>query len=205
MNPSASLRTGLLLASKSGTRRRMLDAAGVSFEVVDAPFDEEQAKAEVLASDPDGRTVADHLAEGKALSAAAAADALVLGADQVLETDSGEIFSKAASVAEMRMQLRVLRGRTHFLHSAAVVVANGRPCWRATETATLVMRKFGDSFLDDYLAREYDEVRWNVGGYRIEGLGAQLFDRVDGSHFAILGLPLLPLLAFLRSRGMIAT
>jgi septum formation protein len=196
--------TLLRLASKSSTRRHMLEAAGVPFEVVDAPFDEEQAKADVMASDMGAHAIAEHLAEGKALSAVASGGALILGADQVLETDSGGILSKAGSKGELRDQLRALSGRRHFLHSAAVMVENGRSCWRATETATLVMRELGDSFLDDYLAREYEEVRWNVGGYRIEGLGAQLFDRVDGSHFAILGLPLLPLLAFLRSRGMIA-
>lgn len=182
----------------------MLEAAGVPFEVIDAPFDEERAKADVMASGLEARAVAAYLAEGKALSARVAADSIVLGADQVLETDSGAILSKAGSKDELRDQLHMLSGRRHFLHSAAVVVEDGRPIWRATETATLVMRELGDSFLDDYLAREYEEVRWNVGGYRIEGLGAQLFDRVDGSHFAILGLPLLPLLAFLRSRGMIA-
>ena len=194
----------LRLASRSDTRRRMLESAGVPFEIVDAPFDEERAKADVMTSGMDGCAIAGHLAEGKALSPDIAEDSLVLGADQVLETDSGAILSKADSMEELRDQLRMLSGRRHFLHSAAVVAENGRPVWRTTETATLVMRELGDSFLDDYLAREYEEVRWNVGGYRIEGLGAQLFDRVDGSHFAILGLPLLPLLAFLRSRGMIA-
>lgn len=194
----------LRLASRSDTRRRMLESAGIPFEIVDAPFDEERAKADVLTSGMEARAVAGYLAEGKALSPGIAPDSIVLGADQVLETDSGAILSKAGSMEELRDQLRMLSGRRHFLHSAAVVAENGRPVWRTTETATLVMRELGDSFLDDYLAREYEEVRWNVGGYRIEGLGAQLFDRADGSHFAILGLPLLPLLAFLRSRGMIA-
>lgn len=194
----------LLLASKSATRRRMLDAAGVPFEVVDAPLDETREKAGFMASAIDARTLAERLAAAKALSAATPANRLVLGADQVLETEMGGVLSKAGSREEMREQLRMLSGRTHHLHSAAVICESGRICWSAVETATLVMRDLGDSFLDAYLDQEYEDVRWDVGGYRIEGLGAQLFDRVDGSHFAILGLPLLPLLDFLRLRGILA-
>lgn len=182
----------------------MLDAAGVPFESVDAPLDEEREKADVMASGADARMLAERLAAAKALSVSARADALVLGADQVLETCDGTVLSKAGSREEMRAQLRMLGGRTHRLHSAAVLSAKDGICWQANETVALTMRPLGDSFLDAYLDREYEEVRWNVGGYRIEGLGAQLFDRVDGSHFAILGLPLLPLLDYLRLRGILA-
>lgn len=182
----------------------MLDAAGVPFEAVDAPLDEAHEKAGLMASGVDARTLAARLAAAKALSVAAPADALVLGADQVLETEAGGVLSKAESREELRDQLRLLSGRPHRLHSAAVMIESGRTCWSAVETATLVMRDLGDSFLDAYLDQEYEDVRWNVGGYRIEGLGAQLFDRVDGNHFAILGLPLLPLLDFLRLRGILA-
>jgi septum formation protein len=193
----------LLLASKSSARRQMLAAAGVPFESVDSPLDEEGVKADLMASGVDARTLTVRLAGAKAQSIEAASGVLVLGADQVLETETGQILSKAGSREELRNQLLSLNGRIHHLHSAAVVAEHGMPCWNACETVTLGMRKLGDSFLDDYLAREYEDVRWNVGGYRIEGLGAQLFDRIDGSHFAILGLPLLPLLAFLRRQGMI--
>lgn len=194
----------VLLASRSATRRQMLEAAGVPFDCVEAPFDEERAKTDVMASGADARALAERLAVGKATSAAVSLDTLILGADQVLETDAGAVLSKAGSRAEMRAQLRLLSGRTHRLHAAAAIAAADGICWQFTETATLTMRPLGDSFLDAYLDREYEEVRWNVGGYRIEGLGAQLFDRVDGSHFAILGLPLLPLLAYLRLRGILA-
>lgn len=193
----------LLLASKSSTRRQMLAAAAVPFETADSSFDEERVKADVMASGADARTLAGRLAEAKALSIAASRGVFVLGADQVLETETGQVLSKARSRQELRDQLLSLSGRVHRLHSAAAVAENGTPCWSACETVTLVMRMLGDSFLDDYLDREYEDVRWNVGGYRIEGLGAQLFDRIEGSHFAILGLPLLPLLAFLRRQGMI--
>lgn len=194
----------LLLASKSATRRDMLTAAGVPFEAIDTPFNEAQAKADAMRSGIDACALAMLLAEGKAASADTPAGALVLGADQVLETEAGAILSKAESRDELRAQLRALAGRPHRLHSAAVIVEEARLVWSATETATLVMRPLGESFLDDYLAREYEEVRWNVGGYRIEGLGAQLFDRIEGSHFAILGLPLLPLLDVLRHKGVLA-
>ncbi len=194
----------LLLASKSETRRRMLTAAGITFDVIDAPLDEAAVKNDVMAAGVDARTLAGRLAEAKALSAAAPSDALVLGADQVLETEDGGVLSKAESRYELRAQLRALAGRSHRLHSAATIAQSGAPIWSATESATLVMRDFSESFLESYLDREYESVRWNVGGYAIEGVGAQLFDRVEGSHFAILGLPLLPVLAFLRERSMIA-
>lgn len=195
----------LLLASKSAARRRMLADAGVPFALVDAPLDEEAVKSDVMASGVDAKALAARLAEAKALSAAAPAGALVLGADQVLEMDDGNMLGKAGSREELRAQLRGLAGRTHRLHSAASIVQDGEPIWSATQSAMLAMRNFSPSFLESYLDREYESVRWNVGGYAIEGAGVQLFERIDGSHFAILGLPLIPLLAFLREKAMIAT
>lgn len=194
----------LWLASKSPARREMLAAAGLAFETVSAPLDEEAVKADVMASGADAAALALRLAEAKALSVAAPADTLVIGADQVLGTENGGILSKAGSRVEMRDQLQALRGRPHKLHSAAAVTESGQVIWSGAESATLAMRDFSDSFLDDYLDAEYEEARGNVGGYRIEGPGVQLFEKVDGSHFAILGLPLLPLLAFLRTRGIVA-
>ena len=101
-------------------------------------------------------------------------------------------------------QLRGLSGRIHFLHSAAVVVERGERAWGHTESVVLRVRELSDAFLESYLDREFEAIRWSVGGYRIEGPGVQLFEEIDGSHFAILGLPLLPLLAFLRARGLVA-
>lgn len=193
----------LLLASKSGARRRMLENAGVPFEAIDAPFDEDLAKAGLTASGFESRDLAEMLAELKAKSVAAGPDDLVLGADQVLELEDGTMLSKPGSREEAAGQLRRLSGATHWLHSAAVVVAGGARVWGETESVALAMRALGEDFLRDYLDAEYEAIRWSVGGYRIEGLGAQLFERIEGSHFAILGLPLLPLLAFLREQGVI--
>ena len=193
----------LLLASKSEARREMLRAAGVTFESVAAEVDEEEAKAGLVAAGFEPRDLAEMLAEMKARSVAEAGNALVLGVDQVLEQDNGEMLSKPASRADAFAQLRTLSGRTHHLHSAAVVIERGERVWGATETASLSVRPLSDAFLDDYLDREYDAIRWTVGGYRIEGLGVQLFDEVQGSHFAVLGLPLIPLLDFLRGRGLL--
>lgn len=195
----------LLLASKSAARRRMLANAGVPFETVAAPFDEEAAKAGLVASGFTPRDLAEMLAEMKAKSVAAAADALVLGADQTLELGDGTMLSKAASRGDALEQLRRLSGGTHCLHSAAVIVERGERAWGETETVALTVRPLSDAFLEAYLDAEYEAVRWNVGGYRIEGVGGQLFERIEGSHFAILGLPLLPLLAFLRQRGILST
>jgi septum formation protein len=181
----------------------MLVAAGVAFETVEAELDEEAAKAGLEAAGFDPRGVAEELAQLKALSAPAGGHDLVIGADQTLELDDGTMLSKPASRGEAEQQLRLLSGRTHALHSAAVVIEDGETRWWQSETVELTMRPLGDAFLRSYLDREYEAVRWSVGGYRIEGLGVQLFERIEGSHFAVLGLPLLPLLAFFRERGIL--
>ena len=193
----------LLLASQSQTRRQMLAAAGVSFETVSAPLDEEEAKAGLLAAGFEPRDLAEMLAEMKAKSAPAAADDLVIGADQVLELDDGTMLSKPGSRDEALAQLRLLSGGTHYLHSAAVVVEAGERIWGETETVAMDVRVLSEAFLQAYLDAEYEAVRFNVGAYRIEAMGAQLFEEVEGSHFAILGLPLLPLLDYLRDRGLL--
>jgi septum formation protein len=180
----------------------MLEAAGVRFETVAAALDEDEAKAGLIAAGFEARDLAEMLAEMKARSVAAD-DALVIGADQTLELDDGTMLSKPASREEALDQLRALSGHIHYLHSAAVIAENGERVWGETESVAMVVREVGEDFLQDYLEREYDAVRCNVGGYRIEGLGAQLFDEIDGSHFAVLGLPLLSLLAYLRERGLL--
>ncbi len=192
----------LLLASQSAARRRMLEQAGVPFEAVSAGLDEEAAKAGLAAAGFEPRDMAEMLAEMKAKSVVAEG-ALVLGADQVLELGDGAALSKPGSRAEARDQLRRLSGGAHQLHSAAVIVEDGARVWGATESVTMHVRPLGQDFLDAYLDAEYEAVRASVGGYRFEGPGAQLFESVEGSHFAILGLPLLPLLAYLRERGLL--
>ena len=195
----------LLLASHSATRRKMLEAAGVTFETVAAPLDEAEAKAGLVAAGFEPRDLAEMLAEVKAKSVTDAADTLIIGADQVLELEDGTMLSKPTSRAEALAQLRLLSDSTHYLHSAAVVVENGERVWGETESVALHVRPLGDAFLEAYLDAEYEAVRFSVGGYRVEGLGAQLFEEIDGSHFAVLGLPLLPLLAYLRGRGILAS
>jgi septum formation protein len=193
----------LLLASQSASRRRMLEAAGVPFETVTADFDEEEAKAGLIETGFEPLDLAEMLAEMKAKSVEAGETILVLGADQVLELDDGSMLSKPGSRDEALAQLRLLSGGTHYLHSAAVVVERGERVWGETETVAMDVRPLGEDFLKAYLDAEYEAVRHNVGGYRIEGMGAQLFEEVEGSHFAILGLPLLPLLDYLRERGLL--
>jgi septum formation protein len=193
----------LLLASQSQTRRDMLAAAGVTFETVSAPLDEEEAKAGLAAAGFQPRDTAEMLAELKAKSVMAGPDALVIGADQVLELDDGTMLSKPGSRDEALVQLRAMSGGTHYLHSAAVVVEGGARIWGETETVAMDVRTLSEDFLQAYLDAEYEAVKFNVGAYRIEGMGAQLFEEVEGSHFAILGLPLLPLLDYLRDRGLL--
>lgn len=189
--------TRLVLASASPSRAKLLENAGVAFTVQPANIDEDSVKASGL----DGRAVAEKLAELKAL---AVAGALVLGADQVLVCD-GRIMSKAATLAEAAEQLRALRNRRHVLVSAAVLAADGAPVWRHVDESSLWMRDFSDVFLESYLQAGGSKLLGGVGCYRYERAGAQLFSRVEGDYFSILGLPLLPLLAALRDRGVIAT
>ena len=195
----------LLLASTSQARRQMLAAAAVPFEAVEADLDEAAAKAGLEAAGFDARGVAEELAQLKALSVEADPEALVLGADQTLELEDGTMLSKPGSRDEALDQLRSLSGRTHWLHSAAVVVQDGATVFWQSETVELAVRPLSGDFLKRYLEREYEAIRWSVGGYRIEGAGVQLFERIEGSHFAVLGLPLLPLLGFFRERGLIAS
>lgn len=193
----------LLLASKSTARRHLLEAAGVPFEPCDAPLDEEAAKAELRATGAGARALAAGLAERKALSVSADGSDLVLGADQTLECRDGSMLDKPASHEEAFAQLRALSGTVHRLHAAAAIVQAGAVRWRRTATVSLHVRPLGEEFLHAYLDSEYEAIRHNVGGYRIEGPGVQLFSRIEGSHFAIMGLPLLPLLDYLRRRGLL--
>lgn len=195
----------LLLASQSASRRRMLTDAGVPFEPVSAGVDEETAK-EALAGDGLGpRDIADALAELKAVKPSARwrGGAFVLGADQTLECDDGAMLSKADSRDEAAAILARLSGRRHHLHSAAVIAQDGRPIWRHVESVAMDVRPLSDAFIQAYLDRDWDQCRWCVGCYRVEGPGVQLFSRIGGSLFAVQGLPLLALLDFLRGRGVL--
>jgi septum formation protein len=181
----------------------MLEAAGVPFEAVEAPLDEETAKAELEGYD--AKAIALELARLKARSLEAGQSDLVLGSDQSLERHDGTMLSKPATREEAFEQLRSLGGTSHMLHSAAVIVEQGEVVWDHTESVKLKMRPLSDEFLKTYLEEEFERIRWSVGGYHVEGRGAQLFERIEGSHFAVLGLPLLPLLGYLRERGVLPT
>lgn len=194
----------LLLASQSATRREMLAQAGVPFEAVRSEFDEDHARRELIAEGRDAWQIAGALAFLKAVSADDES-VVVLGADQVLECADRSLLNKPRSRQDLAAQLHRLSGATHRLHSAAVLTRGGEQIWTATETVSLGMRPLSADFIESYVAREWNDVRWNVGGYRIEGLGVQLFERIEGSHFAILGLPLLPLLAELRRLGIVTS
>jgi septum formation protein len=194
----------LVLASMSPTRRAMLGAAGASFVAVAPRVDEEAAKASFRAQGLGARDLADALAELKAMRVSASRPGdIVLGCDQTLELDDGTMLDKPGN--DVAGQLRLLSGRTHRLFSAVVAVENGQPVWRHVDNAKLTMRTLSDCFIEDYAAREGEYVSGCVGGYRIEALGAQLFAKIEGSHFTILGLPLLPLLDWLRARGVLAS
>lgn len=192
----------LTLASASAARAAILNAAGLRVLQVPARVDEEAIRASLLAEQAKPHDIADALAEYKALKVAAKSDGLVLGADQVLSCQD-RLISKASSKDELATQLRFLRDRQHSLHSAAVLYERGKPIWRHVAEAKLTMRNFSDSFLDGYLSRNWPDVSGCVGGYKIEGEGVRLFSRIDGDHFTILGLPLLPLLGYLAIRGII--
>ena len=182
----------------------MLTKAGVSFEVVAPGVDEALAKRSLVSEGQTPRAIAEALAELKALRVSLKSPGLVFGSDQTLELD-GQILDKAPSMEVLAAQLRCLRGRDHLLHSAVVAAEHGAPVWRSVSSARLTVRSFSEAWLSEYLLACGQEVRSSVGGYHYEGLGAQLFERVDGDVFTILGLPLLPMLAYLRYRGLMTS
>lgn len=195
--------TSLVLASTSASRQAMLTAAGVPFEALAPMVDEAELKRALAAEGTDARGVADALAEAKAVKISRKLPgALVLGSDSVVALDDGTMIDKAPDRETLTAQLRGLRGRTHRLVSAAVVAENGTSVWRFVGVAKLTMRDFSDAFLDTYLDACGDVLLGSVGGYHIEGRGAQLFARVDGDQFTIRGLPLLAVLDYLRTRNV---
>ena len=195
----------LILASGSASRRQVLTAAQVPFTAIPADIDEDQLKNGLLTRGVDIAGVAVALAEAKAQHVSAQhPDALVLGADQTLLFQS-DLVSKCLDMASARWLLSRLRGQTHDLVGGLVLARAGQNIWRHVETSTLTMRDFSDAFLEAYLSTEGEGILGCVGCYKLEGMGAQLFERVEGDYFSIFGLPLQPLLAELRKQGVIAT
>ncbi len=195
----------LVLASQSASRRAMLAAVGIAHEAVAAYVDEEMAKAAFAQQRLSPRDTADALAELKAVKISGRYPTdLVLGCDSVVALDDGTMLDKPVDRADAEAHLRLLSGARHSLYSAAVIAEAGRPVWRFVDRAVLHVRPLSDAFIAAYLAVEWPAIAGCVGCYRVEGPGAQLFTRIEGSHFTVLGLPLLNLLDYLRTRGMVA-
>ncbi len=195
----------LVLASGSRTRARMLESAGVAIEIAVPNIDEPELMASLRAAGDNVERVAEALAEMKAMRVAPRFPGrFVLGCDQMLECD-GQWLDKAQNRDEARAQLKMLRGRSHNLVTSAVLVRDDERIWHTTDVAEMRMRDFSDAFLESYIGRAGDEILRSVGAYQLEGIGAQLFEKVEGDFFTILGLPLLAVLAILREHQVVAT
>ena len=195
----------ILLASTSPIRLQLLRQAGLDVSAQPPRVDEEGLKHALLAEGAPPRDIADALAEAKAAKVSARSpEPLVLGCDQVLDLD-GTLMSKPASPEEAAQHLSALSGGTHRLFTAAVVCQGGSPVWRHVAEVRLTMHALGAPFIEAYVARNWDSVRHAVGAYKLEEEGVRLFSRIEGDYFAVLGLPLLPLLSWLRLRGTFPT
>jgi nucleoside triphosphate pyrophosphatase len=191
----------LILASQSRARQALLTNAGISFEAVTAEIDERAVQQASGLSAPG--EIASLLAREKALSVSARLSGkFVIGADQTLALGE-RLFSKPAGRAQAAEQLRALAGHSHELHSAVAVARDGKILFEAVAIAVMTMRRLGEAEIEIYLDEVGDAVTSSVGAYQLEGLGVHLFERIEGDHFTILGLPLLPLLAFLRSQRLL--
>lgn len=192
----------LILASKSHARSQILKDAGLDFEIVASNVDEDSLK---LAMRAEGASVRDQvmlLAEAKSAKVSERHQGLVIGADQMMSF-KGQALDKPASLNEARDRLREMRGEPHTLENGVVICEGGRSVWRYTNSVKLTMRSFSDAFLDEYLERAGDQVLESVGAYQLESLGIQLFSKVEGDYFSVLGLPILPVLDYLRTRGVV--
>jgi len=196
--------TRIILASGSAIRRDILKNSGLAFEVITRPVDEAAIKTAMLAEGASIRDIADALAEAKARKVSQAENGFVIGADQIMEMD-GQLFDKPKSEQEARDRLKTMRGKSHRLIGAVVICENGHPVWRHMSKTVLTVRDFSDGFLDQYIADEGEALTKSVGAYRFEGRGVQLFSKVEGDFFSILGLSLLPVLDYLRERGAISS
>lgn len=200
-------RMEIVLASGSKARRRMLEAAGLAFGVVPADIDEDAIEARMMAEDANVNPaeIAKALARAKAESVSNEhPGTLVVGSDQTLSLGS-TLIGKSRTLDEARATLLRLRGREHELHSAVAIAMNGTVDWVHADSARLLMREFSEEFLVSYLERAGEGILGSVGAYEAEGLGVQLFERIEGDHFTIFGMPLLPLLCELRRRQAIAS
>lgn len=192
----------IILASNSLARKTMLTNAGVVVSCIPAMVDEESIRASLISENNKARDIADCLAEAKTQKVSRKHPGWVLGADQVLDFE-GKIFSKAQSKADLTSQLSALSGKDHDLYSAAVIYKDGAPIWRFVSTARMSMRTLSNEFINAYVDEHFETVRLSVGGYHIEGAGTQLFSKIQGDYFTILGLPLLQVLDCLRVQGVL--
>ncbi len=196
----------LILASQSKSRLDMLTRAGLVADAKPSLFDEDSVKAAMRAQGANARMIADTLAEQKALKISKKhPDALVLGADQILALDDGIMLDKAVDRKEAEKQLKHMSGKIHRLISAAVICEGGKAVWRHIDIAKMDMRTLSDAFIEAYINQNWESVRYNVGCYAIEEQGAQLFRNIEGSLFTVMGLPLLPVLDYARTRGLLKT
>ncbi len=198
-NPIIHRKPMIVLASASSARQKLLHAAGVSFITQVSSLDETTAKTTIQHLDAKSQCLLLAQRKAEAVSTLRPRD-LIIGADQILEFE-GKVFDKAASPADALQHLRQLQGQTHYLHSAAVTIANGNTAFQTVQTATLKMRNLSPDQISSYLEKTGPEILGAVGCYQIENLGIQLFDSIEGDYFTILGLPLLPLLRHLRETG----
>ena len=192
----------IILASGSQSRRAVLTAAGIEADTIKPNVDEDAAKASFRASDMKVRDQAMQLAELKSVKISMREPGLVIGCDQMLSLD-GEAFDKPVDLADARNHLVKLSGKTHTLETAIVISEEGKPVWRHLARPKLTVRPLSGAFIDTYVETVGEPLLSTVGAYQLEGLGAQLFTRIDGDYFSILGLPLLPLLDYLRTRGVL--
>lgn len=194
--------TDIILASGSASRRALMSGAGVECDAVKPNVDEDAAKATMR---QEGLAISDQamaLAELKAIKISRQRPGLVIGGDQMLALD-GVAFDKPKDMAEARSHLERLSGKTHTLETAIIVAENGEPVWRHLARPKLTVRPLSDAFIDAYLDRCGEALLSTVGAYQLESMGAQIFTRIEGDYFTILGLPLLPLLDYLRVRGVL--
>lgn len=191
----------IILASGSQIRRQILDGAGVDYSVKISRLDEAAIKISMLEQGAHPHDIAEALAKAKAMKISREAHGLIIGADQVMVMD-GRLYDKPKDLAEARRRLLAMRGKAHYLMGAVVICENGQPIWRHRSKTTLHVRDFSPEFLDEYISLEGEGLLHTVGAYKFEGRGAQLFSKVEGDFFSILGLSLLPVLDYLRIRGI---
>jgi septum formation protein len=192
----------IILASKSLARAQLVLSAGLTVDLMDSQVDESLVKAELLARKATPKDVAQHLAATKALAIKAPAESYVIGADQTLDL-RGQLFDKVSTLDEARDRLAILSGKTHYLHSGLTIARGGDIKLQITQSAALTVRELSSDFIDHYISSAGPDILSSVGCYQLESIGVQLFEKIEGDYFTILGLPMLALLEFLRSEGQI--